>query len=212
MYDPMLKTSRGETVLSPFVVQLPRLAVASRSVAHEITVGDALVTEVEKMVVGREIRLVGALRRARDGAPDSARAAALAELLSSREARLARFRAASAGSATEVEPGDPDTAAPWGVWADEATVGAALGRAFLQELRTRLGRPVPLLDAAIDSEPVVPDVLRQAAGDRRAVAATTKRVVHEMTDALLASPTVSAHLGREGSLAAFAALFDALPE
>ena len=180
--------------------------------AHDITSDDALVTEVETMVVGREIRLVGALRRAGVDAPDSTLAAALAELLSAREARLARFQAASAGSAAEVEPGDPGTAASWGVWADEATVGAALGRAFLQELRTRLGRPVPLLDAALDSEPVVPDVLRQGAGDRRAVAATTKGVVHEMTDALLASPTVSAHLGRDGLLATFAALFDALPE
>jgi hypothetical protein len=208
----MLETSGGEPVFSPVVVELPRLAVGSRSVAHDITSDDALVTEVETMVVGREIRLVGALRRAGVDAPDSTLAAALAELLSAREARLARFQAASAGSAAEVEPGDPVTAASWGAWADEATVGAALGRAFLQELRTRLGRPVPLLDAALDSEPVVPDVLRQGAGDRRAVAATTKRVVHDMTDALLASPTVSAHLGRDGSLAAFAALFDALPE
>lgn len=161
------------------------------------------------MVVGREIRLVSALRRAERDAPDSSLCAALAELLSAREARLARFRAASGGSAAQVDQGDPVTAASW---ADEATVGAALGRAFLQELRARLGRPVALLDDALDSEPAAPDALRQAAGDRGAMAATTKRVVHEMTNALLASPMVSAHLGREGSLAAFAALFDALPE
>jgi hypothetical protein len=180
-------------------------------VARDPTSDDALATEVEKMVVGRELGLVATLRRAEQDAPNPSLSAALAELLSAREARLAQFRVTGAALAAPVDPEDPVTAASWDGLANEATVGAALGQAFLQELRARLDRHVPLLDAALDSEPVVPDVLRKAAGDKSAAAAATKQIVHDMTEALLASPALSARLGREGSLAAFAALFEALP-
>ncbi len=163
------------------------------------------------MVVRRELGLVATLRHAERDAPDPPLSAALAKLASAREARLARFQVTGATSAAMIDAGDPGTAASWEVAAVEATVGAALGRAFLQELRARLDHPVPLLDAALDSEPVVPDVLRKAAGDKSAAAAATKQVVHDMTEALLTSPALSARLGREGSLAAFAALFEALP-
>jgi hypothetical protein len=192
-------------------LQICGLAVDSRSVARDPTSDDALATEVEKMVVGRELGLVATLRRAEEDAPNPSLSAALAELLSAREARLAQFRVTGAALAAPVDPEDPVTAASWDGLANEATVGAALGQAFLQELRARLDRHVPLLDAALDSEPDIPDVLRKAAINERAAAATTKRVVHEMTAALLASPVLSARLGREGSLAAFAALFEALP-
>jgi hypothetical protein len=180
-------------------------------VARDLTSDDALATEVERIVVGRELRLAAALRQAERGARDSPVSAALGELRSAREARLERFQVTGAIPAAHIDAGDPGTAASWEVAAFEATVGAALGWAFLRELRARLDHPVALLDAALDSEPVVPDALRTAAADRSAAPAATKRVVHEMTDALLASPVLSAQLGREGALAAFAALFDALP-
>lgn len=179
--------------------------------SRDLTPDDALAAEVERMVVRREIGLVAILRRAERDAPDPPLSTALAELRSAREARLARFHVTGAPSAVQVEPGGPATIASWRALAVEATVGAALGQAFLEELQARLDDRVLLLDAALDSEPVVPDVLRAAAVDKSVASAATKRVVHQMTDALLASPVLSARLGREGSLAAFAALFDALP-
>jgi hypothetical protein len=172
---------------------------------------ELLTAEVEGIVIRREHGLVAALRDAAAAAPSPMLSAAVGLLLAARQARLARFERGLPDAAPVAVSGPRAGDSPWGVMVSDGTVGAALGLAFLREVRTRLVPASAALDAALSDEPTTPDPLWRAAIAADGTARVTQRVVDEMTQELMASPSVSAQLGREGTLAAFAALFEAVP-